>query len=136
MTLHVEVVSPERILWTGDAEMVIARTVDGGEIAFLTGHAPFVGALDIGTVTVRAAEGADELIAVHGGFVEVSKDRVTILSDVAEIASQIDVVRAQAAADRAEAALRGETDAEVDAALRRAQVRLAVAGALPASTGH
>ena len=48
MTLHVELVSPERILWTGEAEMVSARTVGGGEIAFLTGHAPFVGALDIG----------------------------------------------------------------------------------------
>ena len=136
MTLEVEVVSPERILWSGDADMVIARTVDGGEIAFLTGHAPFVGALDIGKVAIRPAEGADELVAVHGGFVEVSHDRVTILSDVAEMASQIDVVRAQAAADRAEAALRVENDAEAEAALRRAHVRLAVAGAQPAASGH
>ncbi|MEX2293628.1 MAG: ATP synthase F1 subunit epsilon [Acidimicrobiales bacterium] len=136
MTLQVEVVSPERILWTGDAEMVIARTVGDGEIAFLTGHAPFVGALDIGKVTVRPDEGPDELVAVHGGFVEVSHDRVTILSDVAEVASQIDVVRAQAAADRAETALRVENDAEAEAALRRAQVRLAVAGAQPASIAH
>ena len=46
MSLQVELVSPERILYSGQADMVIARTVGGGEIAFLTGHAPFVGALD------------------------------------------------------------------------------------------
>lgn len=135
MTLHVEVVSPERILWTGEAEMVIARTLGGGDIAFLTGHAPFVGALDTGQVTIRPAEGSDELVAVHGGFVEVSGDRVTILSDVAELASQIDVERARAAAERAEAALRGEHDAEAEGALRRAHVRLAVAGS-PVGAGH
>ncbi len=128
MTLHVEIVSPERILWTGEAEMVIARTLGGGDIAFLTGHAPFVGALDTGQVTIRPSDGPDELVAVHGGFVEVSGDRVTILSDVAELASQIDVERARAAAERAEAAIRTEHDAEAEAALRRAQVRLSVAG--------
>src|SRR3546814_7382219 len=107
--------------------MVSARTLGGGDIAFLTGHAPFVGALDIGKVTVRPAEGSDELVAVHGGFIEVSNDRVTILSDVAEVASQIDVERARRAAERAEAALRAEQDVEAEAALRRAHVRLAVA---------
>ena len=136
MTLHVEVVSPEKILWTGDADMVVARTVGGGEIAFLTGHAPFVGALDIGTVKVHPAEGPDELIAVHGGFVEVSHDRVTILSDVAELASQIDLNRAREAAERAEAALRHEHEAEAEAALRRAHVRIAVAGGQPAGSAH
>lgn len=136
MTLQVEVVSPERILWTGEAQMVIARTIGDGEIAFMTDHAPFVGALDISIVKVRPEDGPDELVAVHGGFVEVSHNRVTILSDVAELASQIDTVRAQAAADRAEAALRTETDAETEAALRRAQVRLSAAGAQPASASH
>lgn len=128
MTLQVEVVSPERILWTGEADRVIARTVGGGEIAFLTGHAPFVGALDIGTVRVHQEGDADEVIAVHGGFVEVSHDRVTVLSDVAEVASQIDVERARAAQERAETALRAGDDAEAEAALRRAQVRISAAG--------
>ena len=50
MSLQVQVVSPERILWTGDAAMVTARTVEGGDITFLTGHAPFVGALETGKV--------------------------------------------------------------------------------------
>jgi len=138
MTLHVEVVSPERILWTGEAQMVIARTVGDGEIAFLTGHAPFVGALDIGRVVVRPEEGGgpDELVAVHGGFVEVSNDRVTILSDVAELRSQIDVNRARAAKERAEAALRDQADDENDAALKRATIRLSVAGESTAAVAH
>ena len=133
MTLHVEVVSPERILWTGDASRVIARTIGGGEIAFLTGHAPFVGALDIGLVRVHVENGTDEVIAVHGGFVEVSNDRVTILSDVAEVASQIDVERARAALERAEAELRTGADDDVDAALRRAKTRLEATGSVTSS---
>jgi F-type H+-transporting ATPase subunit epsilon len=137
VTLHVEVVSPERILWTGDADMVIARTIGGGEIAFLTGHAPFVGALDIAKVTVRAHEGADQLIAVHGGFVEVSHDRVTILSDVAELKDQIDVPRARAALEAAQGQARTEdNEDEVDAAVRRAELRLAVAEMATSAAAH
>jgi F-type H+-transporting ATPase subunit epsilon len=123
VTLQVELVSPERILYSGQADMVIARTVGGGEIAFLTGHAPFVGALDIATVTIRSTEG-DELVAVHGGFVEVSNDTVTILSEVAELSSQIDVDRARRAHEKAEERARGGHDAEAEAAARRAHVRL------------
>ncbi len=123
MTLHVELVSPERIIYSGDADQVIARTSDG-EIAFLTGHAPFIGALDIGMVTVTDTDGNRVRAAVHGGFVEVSHDRVTILSDVAELADDIDRNRAEAAARRAEEAMRAGHDAEAEAALRRANVRL------------
>ena len=137
MSLHVELVSPERILWTGEAEMVIARTLEGGEIAFLTDHAPFVGALDIGRVVIRSEEGGDQVLAVHGGFVEVSNNRVTILSDVAELKDQIDVARARGARERAEAALKNDSDdAALAAAMRRAEVRLQVAEAAVASGGH
>ena len=125
--LQVELVSPDRILYSGEAEMVIARTVGGGDIAFLPGHAPFVGTLEIATATIRTA-GGDEVVAVHGGFVEVSHDAVTILSDVAELASQIDVDRARRARDRAEERTRQEADAEAEAAARRAHVRLTAAG--------
>jgi F-type H+-transporting ATPase subunit epsilon len=126
VTLHVELVSPERIIYSGEADQVIARTSDG-EIAFLTGHAPFIGALDIGQVTVTDTDGTRILAAVHGGFVEVSHDRVTILSDVAELAGDIDRTRAEAAARRAEEAVRQGNDEEAEAALRRAQVRLTLA---------
>jgi F-type H+-transporting ATPase subunit epsilon len=128
MSLHVEVVSPERILYQGEADMVIARTLGGGEIAFMTGHAPFMGALDIATVTIRASEGADEVIAVHGGFVEVSDNTVTILSDAAEVGSQIDVERARQSKEQAEARLRHDHDVEAEAEARRAHVRLQAAG--------
>ena len=131
MALEVQVVSPERILWSGDAEMVTARTIDGGDITFLTGHAPFVGALEIGKVIVRPTEGDDLVIAVHGGFVEVSNNRVSLLSDVAELREQIDVERATSAMRRAQESLR-ETpdDDEIRAALQRAMVRLSTADAL------
>ena len=128
MALQVELVSPERILFSGEAEMVIARTEGGGDIAFLTGHAPFVGALGIGVVRVKPVGGAaEEKAAVHGGFVEVKDDRVTILSDVAELASQIDVERARRAKEAAEKAMMNGDDVECEAALRRAHARLLVA---------
>ena len=126
MPMQVELVSPEKILWSGEAEMVITRTVGGGDIAFLPGHAPFVGALGIGAMTIRPTDGKDEHVAVHGGFVEVSNNTVTILSDVAEMQDHIDYDRAVAAKDAAEAELRKEHDREVDAQLRRAEVRLEV----------
>jgi len=110
MTLAVQVVSPERILWSGDADMVVARTVGGGELAFLTGHAPFVGALEISKVTIRGAEGPDKYIAVHGGFVEVSNDHVSVLSDVAETADLIEIDRARQAVTAAEEAIRHNPD--------------------------
>jgi F-type H+-transporting ATPase subunit epsilon len=127
--MQVELVSPERILYSGEADMVIARTEGGGDIAFLTGHAPFLGALGTGVVrVVRPGGGGEERAAVHGGFVEVSDDRVTILSDVAELASQIDVSRAERARSEAEAQLRTEQTPELEATLRRAQTRLQAAG--------
>jgi len=126
VTLHVELVSPEQILYSGDADMVVCRTTDG-EIAFLTGHAPFVGALGIAVVKIVEPGGDVQLAAVHGGFVEVSHDRVTILSDVAELASQIDLNRARQSAERAEAQLRETNDAECEASLRRAHVRIQLA---------
>jgi F-type H+-transporting ATPase subunit epsilon len=127
VTLHVELVSPERILYSGEADMVIARTIGGGELAFLTGHSLFVGALDIATVTIRSSSG-DEVAAVHGGFVEVSNDRVTILSDVAELGSQIDVERARRSAEEAEQQIRQTDDAGAEGAARRAHVRMSAAG--------
>lgn len=128
MPLHVELVSPERKLWSGEATMVIARTIGGGDIAFLPGHAPFLGALEVDVVTVRTVDGDDQMAAVHGGFVQVDDDRVTILSDVAELASAIDSDRARAALERADAKVRAEDDATAIAALARANARLKAAG--------
>jgi F-type H+-transporting ATPase subunit epsilon len=74
------------------------------------------------------SDGTVQDLAVHGGFVDVAPDHVTILSDSAELAADIDIDRARAALQRAEEAARGEHDATVDSALRRAHVRLAAAG--------
>ena len=129
-SLHVELVSPENIVFSGEATMVVARTT-AGEIAFLTGHVPFVGVLSgKSPVKIMMTEGPVRVVAVHSGFVEVSNDNVTILSDVAELADQIDVPRAHAAKDRAEARVRENADDEdAQAALLRAELRLAVATA-------
>src|SRR5687767_16034949 len=126
--MQVEVVSPERILFSGEADMVVCRTTDG-DIAFMANHAPFIGALGIGAVKIFANGNVIEQAAVHGGFVEVSNNSVTILSDVAELASQIDLRRAEAALERAQAQLTREQDAEVEAAVRRATVRVDLARA-------
>jgi F-type H+-transporting ATPase subunit epsilon len=123
--VEVQLVSPEKILYSGDATFVLVRTLGGGDIAFLSNHAPFIGALDVHPVRIRTADGTEVVAAVHGGFVEVSNDRVTILSDVAELPEWIDVSRAQAARDRAAQA--GDDDEEAVAALKRAEVRLEVA---------
>jgi F-type H+-transporting ATPase subunit epsilon len=134
MALVVELVSPERVAYTGEAKMVICRTTTG-DIAFLPGHVPFIGVLQTHPVRVLLDEGGEQVIAVHQGFVEVSPPedgdtRVTILSDVCELAETIDLDRAQEALARAEAALASDPeDVEAAAAVQRAKVRLSVVAA-------
>ena len=128
--LRVELVSPERVLFSGEAKQVVTRTLDGGEIAFLPGHIAFLGALTECHTRIYLVDGKVQDVAVHGGFVEVAPDHVTILSDSAELAEAIDVVRARAAKERAGTAMRGEHDATVESALRRAHARLSASGGL------
>ena len=131
--IRVEVVSPEKVLFTGEATMVITRTLGGGEIAFLPGHAPFVGALTECDTVVHLDGGGIVHIATLGGFVEVSHGKVVILSDEAELADQIDVAAAEREREAAEAEARANPDdEEVAARLRRANARLAAAGRLTA----
>ena len=130
MTFQIELVSPEAISYSGEAEMVIARTVGGGDIAFQPGHVPFVGVLAVWSVDVIRPDGDRDTIAVHQGFVQVVGTKVSILSDVSESADQIDVERARAAKSSAEAALAADKeDADAAGALARAELRLRVAGA-------
>lgn len=128
MPIHVELVSPERLLYEGESTEVLARTVEG-EIGFLPGHIPFVGTLLPGVVQVQTDAGWQR-IAVHSGFIELANDHLTLLSDVAELAEDIDVARATAALERAEEALRADdADEDAAAAKRRAEARLAAASA-------
>ncbi|MSO37312.1 MAG: ATP synthase F1 subunit epsilon [Acidimicrobiia bacterium] len=134
MPFAVQFVSPEKVLFEAEAEMVVCRTTDG-EIAFLPGHVPFVGALGIAKVRVLVADSNEVVAAVHGGFVEVANDRVTVLSDIAELSDQIDTKRAGRAKEAAAQKLANDpTDADASDALARAELRLEVAGATASAT--
>ena len=133
-TLRVELVSPERVLFSGEATQVITRTLQGGEVAFLPGHAAFLGALTENHTRIYLADGRIQNVAVHLGFVEVGADHVTILSDAAELEEDIDVTRARAAKERVAQQMREGNSAEVEADLRRAHARIAATGGLP--NGH
>lgn len=134
--LRVDVVSPERILFSGDARQVITRTIQGGEIAFLPGHAAFLGALTENHTRIYLTDGTIQDIAVHLGFVEVGPDHVSILSDSAELAQDINVKRAQDAMAKAQEQLRTEVTAEAESALRRANARLAASGNTSTASSH
>ena len=119
--LHVELVSVEREIWSGEATQVTARTTEG-DIGVLPGHAPLLGQLaDGGIITIYQSGGEPVLAAVHGGFLSVTDQGVTVLAEVAELADDIDTSRAKSALERA----RSEQDT---AAQRRAESRLRAAG--------
>ena len=124
-TLQVELVAVERMIWSGEASMVIARTTEG-ELGVLPGHAPLLGELAPGgVVTIRTESGEDVVVAAHGGFLSVTDRGVSILAETAEISTEIDVERAREALRRAEGA--GDDPEALDA-VRRAQSRLRAVG--------
>lgn len=134
---RIEVVSPERVVFSGETTQIITRTVGGGEIAFLPGHTAFLGALTENHTRVWLIDGTIMNLAIHGGFVEVSNNVVTLLTDGAELGTEIDIERARRAVERAEETTRTENSTEVEASLRRAHARLAAAGGLAgANAGH
>lgn len=123
-TMQVELVSVERPIWSGEATAVYARTPDG-EIGVLPGHAPLLGALAPGwLVRIQQADGVEQRIAVHGGFLSVREDGVSVLAELAESSDEIDAARAHAALERAGS---GSDDVTV-AARNRALARLRAAG--------
>lgn len=127
MAIHIQFVSPERTIFESDATEVIVRTTDG-EIGFLPGHAPFVGVLSIAEARIKDVEGQVHRFAVHRGFVQIKDDHCTILSDVAEPASDIDRARAEIAQRKANETLQSDPhNLKANTALRRANVRLDVA---------
>ncbi len=119
--LHVELVSVEREIWSGEATQVVARTTEG-EVGILPGHEPLLGQLaDGGTVRIYSEGGEPLVAAVSGGFLSVTDQGVTVLAEVAELAEDIDSARAQSALERA----RSEDDLP---AQQRAQARLRATG--------
>jgi F-type H+-transporting ATPase subunit epsilon len=127
-TTAVEVVSPAKVLYTGEAEMVVTKTVTG-EIAFLAEHIPFLGALQPCLTRLIAENGDEVRLAITGGFVEVRDNRVVILADDAVLGSDVDVEAARADLRTATDRLRDDAeDAEAAALLAAAEARLEAAG--------
>jgi F-type H+-transporting ATPase subunit epsilon len=122
--MTVELVAVERRIWSGQASFVLARTTVG-EIGVLPGHEATLAQLEeAGVVRVDGTDGTSTTLAVHGGFLSVTPDSVTVLAEFAELADEIDVSRARSARDRADTSER-----EGAAAAARADARLRAAGA-------
>jgi F-type H+-transporting ATPase subunit epsilon len=129
VTLQVALVVPEGEVWSGDAQMVIAKTLDG-DIGVLSGHAPVLGILVEGSVVrIRPEDGAGGEVsaAVGGGFFSVAGNRISILARQAQLGSDVDTAAVQAALD-AEVSSGGPGGAE-SAEIRFYQAQLRAAGA-------
>ena len=131
MSIRCEIVSQDRMVYEGDADMVILPG-EAGEMGILPNHAPLLSTLKFGICTVRFQE-QDEHFTIAGGVVEVQPDIITVMADAAENVLEIDVSRAQAARRRAQEILEEgpppDTDAylAMEAALRRSNLRLEAA---------
>jgi F-type H+-transporting ATPase subunit epsilon len=120
--LTVELVAADRTVWSGEATMVIARTVEG-EMGILRGHTPVLSLLADSVVEIDTGEGDVVVAAVDGGFISVAHDRVSILSEHAILAADVDV-----SAERSELeAAQGEDGADAEARVRRAEARIRAA---------
>jgi F-type H+-transporting ATPase subunit epsilon len=129
VTLHVEVLMPDRSLWSGEAGLLIAKTIDG-DIGVQSGHAPVFGILSPGSVVrVREVPGDENpgdaaRIAVRDGFLSVTDDRVSVLVSVGELAGDVDVSAARADLESASAAAGSPGAAEESPEVRFARARL------------
>lgn len=128
MPIRCEIVSQDRIVYQGDADMVVLPGA-AGEMGILPNHSPVLSVLKFGVIRVRS-QGEDQYFAVAGGVAEVQPDQVTVLADAAENVEEIDVRRAEEARRRAEEALKQgipeDTDAymRIQTALKRSNLRL------------
>ncbi len=124
-----EIVTPENVVYSGNANRVVARTVVG-DICILANHEPYVAPLGIGKMNV-IHNGEHRHAVLSGGFIEVTKEKVVILADTAEWAEDIDVKRAEASRDRAKQRLESkQSDTDFDRAelaLKKATKRIDIA---------
>lgn len=135
-TIKLEIVSPEKVVYTADINMLIVRST-AGELGILPHHAPLVTGLVPHAMRIKI-DGTESLIAVAGGFMEVQPEKITVLASAAELPVEIDVLRAQKAYDRAKQRLEAfksgqKTDPPIDSkraeiALKRAMARLTTSG--------
>lgn len=129
MGIRLEIVTPEKQLFSGEVDSVLAPGIEG-QLGILPHHAPLITVLQEGELIARAG-GEEVSFAIHGGCMQVLPDRVIVLADVGERADEINIARAEEARRRAEELLKKEPPpemrAEAMAALRRAHLRLRVA---------
>ena len=119
VTFHLKVMTVDHCFYDGEGDRIIIRTTQG-DAGILPGHVPYVAAIGIGGLTI-IKDGEKRVAAVSGGFVEVSKEQTVVLARTCEWAVEIDVKRAEQAAERARAALQQKESAR---AHDLAQVRL------------
>lgn len=122
--VHVELVAADREVWSGEATIVLARTTVG-ELGILPGHAPLLGVLTDGVVQIRTPDDHTLVAAVHGGFLSVANNRVSILAEFAELSHEIDLERTRTELERARAA--GADDEDAQAEVRAAETRIRAA---------
>jgi len=131
--MHVELLTPDRSLWSGEAGMVIAKTIDG-DIGVQSGHSPVFGILSPGSlVRIREVPGDENpgdvvRCAVRDGFLSVTADRVSILTSGGELSGEVDVPAARADLEAATAASASAAAAEESPEVRFARARLRAAG--------
>ena len=130
MALQLDVITPERRLLSEQADAVTVPGL-GGELGILPGHTPLISALQTGVLSYTQG-GTTRRLLVSGGFVEVNKDRVSVLADLAELPEEVDAARARLEREEAERRLGAftgtpEEQAEVRAQLDRASTRLQLA---------
>ena len=121
-----EIITPEKKFFDGETEQIIVRTTVG-DVGILNGHEPYCAALGIGQIRVMI-DGKFRHAATSGGIIKVNRQKTVVLVDSCEWADEIDVTRAEAAKDRAEARIKkGESDRQIrmaEAKLKRALNRI------------
>ena len=130
MPLHLEIVTPERQAYEDDVDMVVVPGIEG-ELGILPHHAPLITTLGVGELRIRKG-GAEESFAIVGGFLQVRPDKVVVMAETADLASEIDLEKAQQARREAEKALETAANEPADlanarAALQQARLRIRVA---------
>jgi len=121
--LQVELVAADRLVWSGEAKMVIARTTEG-DVGILPHHAPMLSLMVDGVIDVQTADGETWVAAVDAGFLSVANNRISILSEHAEMSHEIDLEKARAELERARSAGEYDSEAEAEEAVRRAEARI------------
>jgi F-type H+-transporting ATPase subunit epsilon len=124
MPLHLEIVTPERLAYEDDVDMVLVPGIDG-ELGILPHHTPLVSLLGVGELEIRKG-GTSESFAIAGGFLQVRPDKVVVMAETADLASEIDLEKAQEARREAEKMLETGFHEGADLAAARAQLQQAL----------